>query len=111
MGEGGSGRIAAKKLWKNQLNLHCEETTGLWRCRGRMGNSDLTPTAREPILLDKEHHLASLIATEAHRKVGHNGVKQTLTEIRARYWLVKGRQFVRRLVYHCPTCRKQEGAP
>ena len=41
----------------------------------------------------------------------HNGVKATLTELRARFWIVRGRQFVRKLLHQCVTCRKLEGRP
>lgn len=34
-----------------------------------MSNSCLSPAAQTPILLDKEHHLAALIVTDAHRRV------------------------------------------
>ena len=41
----------------------------------------------------------------------HNGVKETLTELRSTYWLVRGRQFVRKLIYSCLVCCKLEGRP
>ena len=41
----------------------------------------------------------------------HNGVKETLTEIRSAYWLLRGRQFVRKVIHRCLTCRRLEGKP
>ena len=41
----------------------------------------------------------------------HGGVKLTLREIRARFWIVQGRQFVKKLLYKCAICRKLEGGP
>ena len=41
----------------------------------------------------------------------HGGVKSTLTELRSRFWIVQGRQFVRKLLYQCVVCRKLEGGP
>lgn len=76
-----------------------------------MSNSDLSQAARNPILLDKKHHLTTLIVKDAHQRVMHNGEKQTLTELRSAYWLIRGRQFVRKLIRHCLICRKQEGRP
>ena len=57
------------------------------------------------------HCMMSLIVMDAHRRVMHNGVKETLTELRSSYWLVRGRQFVRKVIHRCLTCRKQEGRP
>lgn len=33
----------------------------------------------------------------------HNGVNDTLTELRSKYWLVKGRQAVMKLLRNCMT--------
>ena len=74
-----------------------------------MSNSDLPSSAQTPILLDKRHHLATLIVMDVHRRVMHNGVKETLTELRCTYWLVRGRQFVHKLIHRCVTCCKLEG--
>ena len=41
----------------------------------------------------------------------HNGVKETLTELRSQYWLVRGRQFIRTQLSKCAICRKFEGRP
>ena len=43
-----------------------------------MHNSCLPLATRAPILLDKGHHLATLIIMDAHRRILHNGVKETL---------------------------------
>ena len=96
--------------WKQQFGLFIDESN-LWRCGGRMGNSALAPAAKHPILINKQHHLTRLIVMDAHRRVLHNGVRETLTELRASYWLVCGRQFVRKLIFSCVTCRRHEGQP
>lgn len=92
-------------LWKRQLGLTLDQS-GVWRCSGRMSNSCLSRATQTPILLDKKHHLATLLIMDAH-----DGVKETLSEFRSAYWLVRGRQFVRRLLHGCVTCRKLEGRP
>ena len=76
-----------------------------------MDNSALAPAAKHPVLLDTQHHLTKLIVMDAHRRVLHNGVRETLTELQAGYWLVRGRQFLRKLIFSCMTCRRHEGWP
>ena len=95
-------------LWKRQLDLFTDES-GIWRCGGRMSKSCLSLAAQNPIILDKTHYLTRLIVTDAHLRVIHNGVKETLTELRSEYWLVKGRQFIRKLIHNCVVCKKHEG--
>ena len=45
--------------------------------------------------------VATLVVMEAHKRVLHNGVKETLAELQAIYWLVWGRQFVQKLIHSC----------
>ena len=96
--------------WKNQFNLFCDELQ-IWRCGGRMSNADLSSSAQALILLNKKHHLTTLIVTDAHHRILHGGVKDTLTELRSAYWLIRGRQFIRQLIHRCVVCRRQEGRP
>lgn len=98
------------QVWRHQFGLFIDESQ-VWRCGGRVSNSDLPASAQNPILLDKGHHLTTLIVLDAHRRVLHNGVRETLTELRSAYWIIRGRQFIRKLIYHCPVCRRQEGRP
>ena len=65
--------------------------------------------ARFPIFLPSDNHLTALITEECHRKVLHNGVKETLTELRSRFWVPKGRQVVRRVIARCSVCKRFEG--
>lgn len=98
------------KLWKQQFGLFIDDA-GIWRCNGRLMNSDLPCEAHTPILLNKEHHLTKLIILNAHDRVLHNGVAETLNEIRTRYWLIRGRQMVRKVLSSCTICRRYEGQP
>ena len=84
------------------------DDTGLVRC-GRVSNAEIDYETKHPILLERSHSVTILIVEECHRKVQHNSVKETLTELRSRYWLVKGRQFVRKSIHRCVTCRRMEG--
>ncbi|XP_044174315.1 uncharacterized protein LOC122957942 [Acropora millepora] len=41
----------------------------------------------------------------------HNGVAETLVQLRSRYWIVKGRQTVKSIINKCVVCKKLEGRP
>ncbi len=38
-------------------------------------------------------------------------MRDTLTEVRTKFWIVKGRRLVRRIIHCCITCRRFEGRP
>ena len=81
------------------------------RSGGRLANADLPYSTKYPILLPRNHPLTPLIINDAHQRVLHNGVRETLTEIRRKFWIVKGRSLVRAIIHQCVTCRRFEGAP
>ena len=66
---------------RNQFNLFIDEQ-GLWHCGGRLANAEIPYPTKHPVLLPRSHPLTSLIVCDAHNRVQHNGVKETLTEVR-----------------------------
>ena len=56
---------------------------------------DLPYNAKHPILLPKDHAVTRLVVTDTNERLGHgSGVDHTLTELRARFWIIKGRRVV-----------------
>jgi hypothetical protein len=98
------------KVWKTQFGLFLDSSQ-VWRCGGRLVEADLPYSTRHPILLPRKHRLTSLIVNWAHARVMHDGVKETLTKIRSKYWIIKGRQLIKYLISRCLCCRKYEGRP
>ena len=76
-----------------------------------MQNADISYSAKHPILLPRSHPFTALIVHDAHRRVFHNGVKETLTEVRSKYRIVKGRSPTRTIIHRCTTCKRVEGTP
>lgn len=91
--------------WKKQFNLFLDPS-GVWRCGGRIAHADLPYSSKHPVLLSNNH---PLIVKDAHEKVQHNGVRETLTEVRSKYWILKGRCLVKSILSHCILCRRFEG--
>jgi len=98
------------EIWKRQFGIFTDEH-GIMRCMGRLSQAKLPASAKYPILLDKSHYITSLFVGDSHKRVMHGGVKSTLTELRSRFWIVQGRQFVRKLLYECLVCRRLQGRP
>ena len=45
------------------------------------------------------------------RQVLHNGVRETFAELRSKFWIIKGRYFVKSVIHQCHLCRRHEGKP
>ena len=86
-----------------------KDDEGLLRVDGRLRLADdLSYNTKHPILLPKDHAVTRLVVTDTHERIGHgSGVDHTLTELRARFWIIKGRREVRNILEACPQCRRR----
>jgi hypothetical protein len=62
-------------------------------------------------LLPRKHHFTELVILNCYETVKHNGIRETLTELRSNYWIQKGRQAVKVLLSRCVACKRLLGKP
>lgn len=92
---------------KSSLNLF--EDCGILRLKGRFGNTNWTYDEKYPILLRCGSHFTKLIVMDAHHNVLHHGVDSTLSHIRRRFWINRGRKTVKDILRACITCKRFQG--
>ena len=91
------------------LKLYIDDR-GLIRMRGRFGNSSVLDEQKYPIILrDSTSHLTILIIWNAHESVLHHGIESTLSFVRRKYWICKGRKSIKNVIGKCITCRRHQG--
>lgn len=74
------------------------------RVGGRLKKSKLLYNQRHPILLPAKHHVTDLIIRHYHQSNQHGGIQLTLYSIRERFWILNGRDQVRKVVRQCVDC-------
>lgn len=74
-------------------------------CGGRLKNAPIPFNVCFPIFLPRSSHFTNLVINECHLKVLHNGVRETLTELRSYFWVVRGRQAVKTVIGRCSVCK------
>lgn len=79
---------------------------GLLRIRGRLCSSNMTHDERHPVVLPKRHRYTVLLVQRAHQQLLHAGARDTLVQLREKYWIVRGRQLVKSVVRSCVVCRR-----
>lgn len=79
---------------------------GILRVGGRLRNATLPEHQKHPALLPKHHHVTTLIIQNEHQTHGHAGALATLYAVRRRYWILDGRNEIRRVIRTCITCTK-----
>ncbi len=67
---------------------------------------------RHQIILPKDHSLVQQLLQHVHGPLlQHGGVQHVLSHILRRYWIVRGRSFVRSVVSSCVSCRRLRAQP
>uniref|UniRef100_A0A5S6Q0M6 Integrase catalytic domain-containing protein n=1 Tax=Trichuris muris TaxID=70415 RepID=A0A5S6Q0M6_TRIMR len=79
---------------------------GLLRVGGRIGRSELPYDSRFPIILPHKHVVVDLLVRHCHERQMHLGTEHTLAVIRQRFWILKGRSVVKRIIRDCVVCRR-----
>ncbi|XP_014214634.1 uncharacterized protein LOC106643863 [Copidosoma floridanum] len=93
-------------------NLHpFIDNDGLLRVGGRLKNSQLTYNQKHPVLLPSKHHVTDLIIRQYHQSNLHGGIQSTLYSIRERFWIINGRDQVRKIIRHCVDCIRTKPKP
>ena len=57
------------------------------------------------ILLRKESHFTQLIVLRAHENIFHSGLESTPANVHLHCWIIKGRQFVKKVCKKCYVCK------
>ena len=95
---------------KNDLNIIRENNINTINNINKE-NAPILIEVKLPILIYREHYLSKLIIWDIHRKLKHAGTKQTLTELRQKYWVCQSRNYVCNIIRKCLTCRKLHCKP
>ena len=95
------------KALRNDLKLICDENS-LIRFEDRLKLPPLPYNAKTTYLINSEHYLARLIVEYFHRGLRHVTKKQTLSELRQKFWICRSRAFVRKVLKDCTLCRRFE---
>ena len=91
-----------------QLNLFLDEQDIL-RCKGRIENALLSNDVKFSVLLPRVHWFTRLVVLKAHDDILYGGVRETLAEVRQKFWIPQGRRIVKSKIRSCVTCRKVHG--
>ncbi|XP_058803914.1 uncharacterized protein LOC131671475 [Phymastichus coffea] len=78
------------------------------RVGGRLNKSQLPYNQRHPILLPQNHHITDLIIRQTHLSNLHAGISTTLYAVRNKFFILNGKNQVRRVIRRCVDCIRQK---
>lgn len=79
---------------------------GMLRCNSRILNAGTPSDAKKPIFLPETSYLSKLLIMRYHTENYPCLTAQTLTQLRTKYWLPKGRNLARKTI--CESCMLYE---
>ena len=78
--------------------------------KGRLHLSDLSNSAKHPMILPSKHHVTDILI-ESYHSHGHVGPTQVLASLRQKFWILRGPSSVKRITSKCLDCRRWNAKP
>ena len=111
MAERSNPKKTLKGLGTSVYKLNPTLKDGMLVVGGRLKNAEIAEDAKHQIILPYKDPVTDLIIEQCHVEVGHMGQETVLSILRERYWVVKGRSAVRRVLKRCLECQKRNNRP
>ncbi|UYV65022.1 hypothetical protein LAZ67_3002850, partial [Cordylochernes scorpioides] len=87
------------------------EVEGILRVKTKLIYSSDEFGFRLPVLLHGTHPLIEQMICDSHVENCHAGVQFLMNKLRGKYWIVKARQTIKKIVRRCVTCRRFSAKP
>lgn len=104
----GSRATSAKTFEISGQEVYLDDE-GLIRLTGRLQYSQVS--SQNVIVLLKDAIFTELLIRHVHQLVLHGGVQATLAQLRTKFWILQGRQAVKRVLIKCMVCKKHNTRP
>lgn len=107
-----AGKILSHNSRLKALAPELDSETQLIRVGGRLRHSPyLEQDTVHPIVLDPKHPITQLIIKSYDAKLHHPGYERVFAELRRKYWILRGREAVKRFQRSCVECQKWRKNP
>lgn len=82
---------------------------GVMRVGGRLSRSAMPAEFKQPVILPKQSHVASLVLRHVHELTAHAGRNHMMAKLREKFWIPGAGGAIRKLLAKCITCRRLHG--
>lgn len=84
---------------------------GLYYVVTKTQNRQDTGRFNKPFLLSHTHPVVQKIIEETHQEFGHAGTQLMIAKLREKFWIIKTRLAVKKIINKCITCRRFKALP
>lgn len=107
-----SGKPISRSSRLIALSPEFDQEREIIRVGGRLRRSeDLAYSNLHPLVLDPAHPVTRLLIQDFDSRLRHPGPERVFAEIRRAYWILRGREAVRRFQRTCPECCRWRSQP
>lgn len=100
-----NGKSLAKK--SPLRNFICRlDDDGILRIKSWLTSDEDPADLLTPIILPFDNDFTRLLITSTHIRLRHAGLLGTLTELRTRFWILRGRQQIKKAIAACMACKR-----
>ncbi|UYV72013.1 hypothetical protein LAZ67_9001550 [Cordylochernes scorpioides] len=99
------------ELTMEEIEYNREECRDLYSVETKLILGDFPENFKYPVLLLSSHFLSEQLIRQVHKDLGHTGVLVTLSKLREKYWILRGRKTVSRILRQCVICRRYSAKP
>ena len=89
------------------MNLFTDNQ-GVIRSRSRLPETEKFEFDHH-LIRPSSNYFTKFLILSTYDKVCHACVESTSSELRLKYWIIKGRQTIRKIINPCVTCKKVQG--
>ncbi|GFS96917.1 amine oxidase [Nephila pilipes] len=75
------------------------------RLGGRLQFAPLSTDVRHPLLLEGNHPFVLLLIKSTRVRLHHLGTRIVLSELRSDFWILRGRQAIKKVLHQCLPCK------
>lgn len=94
------------------LSPELDPDEGIIRVGGRLRRAEwLDPAFKHPVVLDPLHPATKLLIQDYDARLCHPGPERVFAEMRRVFWILHGREAVRRVQHQCKECRRWKSKP
>nr|XP_055064967.1 uncharacterized protein LOC129447318 [Misgurnus anguillicaudatus] len=107
---------AGKALLKSSrilsLSPELDPDEDIIRVGGRLRRAEeLDPSFKHPIVLDPSHSATKLLIQDYDSRLCHPGSERVFAELRRTFWVLRGREAIRKVQHQCEECRRWKSKP
>ncbi|XP_046573611.1 uncharacterized protein LOC124281704 [Haliotis rubra] len=106
--------VSGKSVLRTSSLYRLEPTLSLQRVLcvgGRLHSAHVSAIGKHNMIIPRDSHVTTLNIRYYHEVSGHSGIEHVLSLIRYKFWILKGRKTLSKIIGGCVQCKRYQQLP